>query len=167
MTIEKKGGIIVIIGGILTLISVLIPTTYIRWEYSGLDMDIYYWMWGFTYAQGTEDSISESKFAIEFYGCICAIGIIIASIIAILKGNTIRKGNSGGTLAFFMAIIAILTMISWIFAVELYYSASIVIFGEQLRLNFWDFFEFYIGVYTLFIGANLIIIGALIKMKID
>jgi len=164
MTREKTGGIIVIVGGILTLISVFLPTAYIRWESSGLDMDIYYWMWGFTYAQGTEDTISKSKFAIEFSGCICAITIITASIIAILKGNIIQKGNSGGTLAFFMGIMAILTMISWILAVELFYSASIVIFGEQLRLNFWDFFEFYFGVYALFIGANLIIIGALINM---
>jgi len=167
MSREKIAGIIAIIGGILTLISVLLPTTYIRWEYSGSDMDIYFWMWGFTYAQGADDSISKSKFAIEFYGCICAIEIITASIIAILKGNGIRKGDSGETLAFFMGIMAILTMISWILAVELFYTASFVIFGDQLGLNFWDFYEFGIGVYTLFIGANVIIIGALIKMTSD
>ncbi len=162
---EITGGITAMIGGFFILISTFLPAAYVRWEFFGTDVDVYYWIWGFYIAEGTDIEKSSFKFAPEFYGFMCGIEIIIISIITIIKGNSARKGKSGGTFLLLMGILAIISMIAWVFAVELAYTGRIKLFDTVLIMNFWDFFDFGIGFYTLFIGANIIIIGSIITMK--
>ena len=162
---EITGGITAMIGGIFILISTFLPAAYVRWEFFGTDMDIYYWIWGFYIAEGTDKATSSFNFAPEPYGFLWGIVIIIASIITIIKGNSARKGESGGTILLLMGILAIISMIAWVFAVELAYTERINLFSTALIMNFWDFFDFGIGFYTLFIGANIIIIGSIITWK--
>ena len=148
----------------MSILALFFPMASVRWEFSGSDMDVYYWIWGFFYGVGTESYVFMSKFSLEIYGFVLGILIITTSVLIVFNGNKVRQGKSGGTIVLILGIIILLSLFAWILVIELKYAGSIKVFGESLNLNFWDFFEFSYGTYLLFIGGNTTIVGALVKM---
>ena len=163
---EKAGGIIALIGAILTLVSTFLPVAQINWNFFGVRLDVYYWIWGFYYARssGWGETVTETGFDLEIYGVICGSIIVLAAIIAMVKSNSARKGDGGGAVLLIMGILAIIAMVSWIILIDIIYAEEYSLFGENVRISFWSFFEFSYGIYLLFGGAILLIVGAIIVM---
>ncbi len=166
---EKIGGVISIVGAILTFISVLLPVSHFEFSFFGFTYDEYYWIWGYSHIKvaGWGKSRTGTIFEPEIYGIICGLVIIIASLIALILGGFLcggkMKSKAGGAGLIIMAIMAILAMVSWIIIINIVYVPSELAtwFGAS---SYWDIYEMSYGIYVLFVGAGIMILGAIIAL---
>ena len=154
--------IINLVESILTLIAPFLPAAYLYWKSNGFEIEYYYWMGGFAYgtARGYGVTYIEASYRPEPCGYICGIIIIISALISIIININILKSmnyditypfQKGAKLILLVGIIAIASMIVWIFYIDF----ILVVF----------FFIFSYAVYILFIGAGITIIGSIITLN--
>lgn len=151
-----------LLGGILTIISVVSPTAYL----SIWGVTIYYWMWGLTTASGM--GMSAIEFNPELIslisGIICSVLIIAFGAMMLLTANKVRKSKEINEdverLWLIMGVLVIILTIFWIVIVNIFIPDA-SIFGTMN--SFWGYFNPGFGVVGPFIGAGLTITGVLIN----
>ncbi|MFX1600959.1 MAG: hypothetical protein ACFFB6_10220 [Promethearchaeota archaeon] len=161
------------LGGILVIVSFLTPVVsdfYPAWfgDYS----DSYsYWMWGLLgtvkwylaayWHWNTYYSFIPYIFTL-ILGLICSILIIFFALKTILRANRFGRNqqNLDMTFAKYSAVIFSITII-WMIAVEIFYSINGFMRYEPI-FSFWSHFNVQFGVYGIFLGGSLIIIGFLL-----
>ena len=140
-------------GAILTLIGFFTPLAYIT-DYSG---SIYMWIWGLNIFEfsgyGTEILFTQNP-EILIPSIICSIGIFFSIIImfgsvSLYKIRTVNERLIGNGLLG-ASIVAIVCTIGWIVTLEVVWPGS---------YSFWDVVDPHFGVFGLFIGSGISIVG--------
>ena len=136
---EKKYlRILPILGGVLSLISLLFPAVYVDTVIL-FRIEIYVWFNG--YCEVTALGKTESGYLTNPTFAFCTLLVIISSLIII--------GLKKETLWLIMPIIQISAVIIWLIAIPYSYP----------NLTFWAWFKIGFGIIGILIGSSLAIIG--------
>jgi hypothetical protein len=173
-----------LIGGILTLISLLTPAFYI----DQMGIEEYYWLWGLFHVSitgydsrtafiATEDP-SRYTMPIFLSGLIPAIMIFISSIMLIVSSNSVRKGRTelknheNGWIA--MGLLMIVASIIYIIAIDItminyakYQFEEIYGYPPPSLPDLWDVYDPSFAIIAPFIGAGLSMIGSIASKAIQ
>ena len=154
-----------LIGGILSLIALATPATYI----SGMGNYIYVWMWGlasiklYSYYGYITDTTFTDNMNLLIPSIICSLIIFIGAVVLICFANMNRKGtrvlqevkNKWYTLS----ILLIITTAGWMIVYEV---------ESQVETGFswWEYMDPGFGVIGVFLGASISLIGTVVSSYI-
>ncbi|MHA1475194.1 MAG: hypothetical protein ACTSPA_07700 [Promethearchaeota archaeon] len=162
-TIKKKSWILPLCGGILSIIGLLIPVCYSTTAY-----DENLWMWGLIHHISSGGVFEFLPPELLIPGIITAVLILIFSIVIITFALFIIKGkevqSSAQKIWIIMGILELCVAIIYIIAMAIGWDSY------ALRMNytvndFWRIYNFHFGMISLFIGAALSIVGAIIGKR--
>ncbi|MFX0021325.1 MAG: hypothetical protein ACFE9S_03295 [Candidatus Hermodarchaeota archaeon] len=156
--IKKFIWLIPLIGGVLSLFGLLIPT----W-YSPPVWVEYWWFIGLIHHVTGGDTIAFGPLETSIPSLIAFVLIALSSVIIIL--NSLFKSREKTLwcktekLWIYMAILEIITAIFYIISVQIgfFINTSIV---------FWDLYLIQFGLIIPFIGAGLTLLGAILEIKL-
>lgn len=150
-----------LIGAILVLIGFLTPLAYFKNPAGG----IYMWMWGLNifdlYGYGTEILWTQNP-DILIPSIICSVGIFICILIMfgsvnIYKTSTVN-GRPTGNALLGASIVTIICTIGWMVTLEVVWPGY---------PDFWDYMDPHFGVFGLFIGSGISIVGYVLSRQTD
>jgi hypothetical protein len=157
--IKKYYWLLPLIGGIISIICIFIPTWYSITVY-----DENVWMWGLI------ERITAGEFdflhaELLIPGLITTVLILISSIAIIIFTWFIVKGKkihiSAAKLLIITGIFELCTAIIYIVAIAIIFYSYTQSIGYPEH-NFWRVYNFHFGMTTPFIGAALSIVGGII-----
>ncbi len=170
MRIEKIGLLLGIIGGILLIITPLIPAAYIYiYNVSGY---ILYWMWGFYYVDVYEEGYEElaysgTGYVLDPIGIVCTIILISAGFITVFfsywywKGDIDKKKH--GNVLITATIISFISLYTWMIMNDSLSDAILEGLGIDIDLSFWDVFNNSPSGICGIVGSTMLIMGAMIS----
>ena len=148
--------ILCLIGGVIMIISVFLPTLFSTATASGWGITasatVYYWMFGFAYlvftisGGGASASFTDSAFFVDYLGITCMIIIIVGAILAFVMANSDSNGAMIG------GLLGLLGMI--IYLIGVYGGFAVLIL---------KFLSPFIGAYLCIIGGIIALVGGLLE----
>ncbi len=163
--IKKYIWILVFIGGLTTLISLLIPNAYYIYRSASFDTDFYLWIINLFFSYRYESGIPTTRIEFDIQlisfipSIICSLLIMILGITTILTANNYRKGELIPKISWLVsAIVVIVATIIWMIMIEV---SRWILYGH----SFWGNISPGVGIIGLFLGAGLEIVGYIFLRK--
>ena len=151
-----------LIGGILSLIALATPATYI----SQMGNYIYVWMWGlasiklYSYYGYITDTTFTDNMSLLIPSIICSLVVFIGAVALIGSANLNRKGardvQQVKNTWYFLSSLLIITTAGWMIAYE-------VVCRAETDLSWWDYMDPGFGVIGVFLGAVISLIGTAVS----
>lgn len=152
--------VLCIIGGIIMIISILLPTLFLRMsgESYGISysIEMYYWMYGYAFLRATaeyggqEVSQTATHFEPDLLGLICITIIIVGAILALAKSSSDSKVPLVG------GILGIVGMIAFVAGV--YMGSPLTPISGLGR-----YLSPFLGFYVCILGSILAIVGGALE----
>ena len=153
-----------LLGGVLSLIALLTPATYINIYEFDYQIDFYVWMWGLgsmrSYYAYEDSSYTNTQFTdninLLIPSIICSILVFIFAVFLIGSANSIRTGKKEffkSRKGFYaVSVLLIITTAVWMIVYE-------VVSYIEVSQSWWDVMDPGFGVIGIFLGATISIIG--------
>ncbi len=166
------------IGGILSLITLIVPATVIDKSYIIFSIKGFIYIWGYAFISGSIVLVGtfEGSFfpedPIQVIGIVVIICIIITTgiitISASIRARDSKKENNlYEKLWFVLGMSMIILAISWVIGVDLMTRAEISrITSGLIEINIWEIATVSYGLICLFLGGSLCIIGSIISIRL-
>jgi UDP-N-acetylmuramyl pentapeptide phosphotransferase/UDP-N-acetylglucosamine-1-phosphate transferase len=143
-----------LIGGIVIIVSLLIPAAYYEFKFGTMYMYVYIWMWGLVYIDSNTGTItrfhSDALFLVP--SLVCSAVICYSAIKLIISANQIDLPDvdihKHKDMWRNMGILCIIVPFIWVGWTGAYFS------------EFWDFFSPGLGLFGIVIGGIIAIIGS-------
>ncbi|MFW9823767.1 MAG: zinc ribbon domain-containing protein [Candidatus Thorarchaeota archaeon] len=169
MSVKKKNfWVPPVIGGVLSLIALATPATYI----SQMGEYLYVWMWGlasfklydpYYYEYITDSSFTDNpSFLIP--SIICTIVVFIGAVALLGSTNANRKGvkevQEVKNTWYGLSTLLIIATAGWMIAYE-------IVSQVETDMSWWDFMDPGFGVIGIFLGAVISIVGTAVSSHME